>query len=315
MKKVQKKQEENDEKVVWPLRRGETGEFCCEGRTVRLPADWVFVPSGDAGLTRRLKACGDYWKVVHLRRGRVEAIGLCVPAAVREQEESKLEAERETPEYERKLEAGRRARAAKQVRYEGEFRQAVLAYLRFAPRWQSLAEELSEAVTAHAVPVGSGTVARTATLPLEVRAEAAVIAWMRHQTTAYDRMTIARVKGERREVRRRLAERSREVLAAYRRGDDVDTERCPLAQALERWRTRAGAASEKDAAEASLKSRLEDDTLDFFAEDMSPPAETAAAAETAPRLPSGPSKTAMVPRKPRLAKSPNGHLKDFFSED
>lgn len=54
----------------------------------------------------------------------------------------------------------------------------------------------------HAVPVGSGTVARTQLIPLEQRAEAAVIAWMRHQTTAYDRMSIARIKGERREVRR-----------------------------------------------------------------------------------------------------------------
>ena len=64
------------------------------------------------------------------------------------------------------------------------------------------------------------------------RAEAAVIAWMRHQTTAYDRMSIARIKGERREVRRRLAERSRQLLAQYRSGGEPDTLRCPLARAL-----------------------------------------------------------------------------------
>jgi len=67
--------------------------------------------------------------------------------------------------------------------------------------------------------------------PVAQRAEAAVIAWMRHQTTAYDRRSIARVKGERREVRRRLAQRSRELLERYRRGADIDAD-CPLAAAL-----------------------------------------------------------------------------------
>lgn len=53
-------------------------------------------------------------------------------------------------------------------------------------------------MTAHATPVGSGTVARTSRIPIERRAEAAVIAWLRHQTTAYDDMKIPRVKGRRR---------------------------------------------------------------------------------------------------------------------
>jgi hypothetical protein len=87
-------------------------------------------------------------------------------------------------------------------------------------------------VTAHATPVGSGTVARTERIPVEARAEAAVIAWMRHQTTAYDDMAIARVKGLRREVRRELAQRSVQLLHAYRRGDDVNALTCPLQRAL-----------------------------------------------------------------------------------
>ena len=70
------------------------------------------------------------------------------------------------------------------------------------------------AVADHATPVGSGTVARTKRIPVERRAEAAVIAWMRHQTTAYDSMPIPRVKGKRREVRRLLAQRSKELLDA-----------------------------------------------------------------------------------------------------
>jgi hypothetical protein len=55
---------------------------------------------------------------------------------------------------------------------------------------------------------------------------------MRHQTTAYDSMKIARIRGERREVRRQLAQRSRELLENYRRGKPVSAETCPLQIAL-----------------------------------------------------------------------------------
>jgi hypothetical protein len=93
-------------------------------------------------------------------------------------------------------------------------------------------------VTDHATPVGSGTVARTKRIPVEQRAEAAVIAWMRHQTTSYDSMRIERVKGRRREVRRMLAQKSKELLARYRRGESApDT--CPLLMALSPAKTGA----------------------------------------------------------------------------
>jgi hypothetical protein len=87
-------------------------------------------------------------------------------------------------------------------------------------------------VSDHATPVGSGTVARTKRIPVEQRAEAAVIAWMRHQTTAYDHMSIARVKGKRREVRRMLAEQSRRLLGSYRAGRPVNPATCPLQRAV-----------------------------------------------------------------------------------
>ena len=94
-----------------------------------------------------------------------------------------------------------------------------------------MAEQLADAVTQHATPVGSGTVARTQRIPIEKRAESAVIAWLRHQTTAYEDMKIPRVKGKRREVRRMLAERSRRLLERYRAGGAADPA-CPLQQAL-----------------------------------------------------------------------------------
>ena len=96
-----------------------------------------------------------------------------------------------------------------------------MKFLAFHPAHADLADRLARAVTDHATPVGSGTVARTKRIPVEQRAEAAVIAWMRHQTTAYDSMTIPRVKGKRREVRRMLAQRSKELLSRYRSGEAV----------------------------------------------------------------------------------------------
>jgi hypothetical protein len=91
---------------------------------------------------------------------------------------------------------------------------------------------MAKLISDHAVPVGSGTVARTERIPMEERAEAATIAWMRHQTTGYDTMEIPRVKGRRREVRRMLAQRSVQLLARYRQAQPIEVATCPLARAL-----------------------------------------------------------------------------------
>jgi hypothetical protein len=90
---------------------------------------------------------------------------------------------------------------------------------------------VARAVTDYATPVGSGTVARTKRIPVERRAEAAVIAWMRHQTTGYDGMVVPKVKGKRREVRRTVAQRSKELLERDRRGEAAPNG-CPLKKAL-----------------------------------------------------------------------------------
>ena len=206
--------------------------FHHDGKAVSPPTDWIFAPSGDPGLTRRIKAAGEFWTVVRQRKNRWESVGLWADGATVERCRAALAAERESPAYKRKLAAARRLRAEKQRDYDYEFRPAVLAFLNFAPECAELAELLAAKVTTHAVPVGSGTVARTERIPLERRAEAAVIAWLRHQTTAYDQMAIARIKGERREVRRALAEGSRRLLEAYRRGTPPAPENCPLRRAL-----------------------------------------------------------------------------------
>jgi len=75
-------------------------------------------------------------------------------------------------------------------------------------------------------------VARTERIPIDQRAEAATIAWMRHQTTGYDRMVIPYEKNRRREVRRMLAKRSVQLLTRYRQGLEIDETVCPLSLAL-----------------------------------------------------------------------------------
>lgn len=203
-----------------------------DGSNVEVPADWELLPPGDPGLTRRVKAAGPSWTVQQAKGRKIFSHGVWAPAATIAAERVKIEAERETPQYQKKQAAAAARREREQVEYEQEFLAAVLGFLRFHKRYEDLAQKLAELVTTHAVPVGSGTVARTERIPIEKRAEAAVIAWMRHQTTSYDDMKIARVKGRRREVRAELAQNSRKILDAYRRGVDVDAAQCPLQDAV-----------------------------------------------------------------------------------
>jgi hypothetical protein len=161
----------------------------------------------------------------------VFSLGVWAPSATVARVRTELEAERATESFAKKKAADARRRESAQVAYVDEFRTAVEAFLGFHPTHAALATRLAAAVAAHATPVGSGTVARTKRIPVAERAEAAVIAWMRHQTTGYDGMTIPRVKGQRRAVRRMLAERSKRLLERYRRGEAVDSD-CPLQAAL-----------------------------------------------------------------------------------
>lgn len=122
---------------------------------------------------------------------------------------AELATERSTETYAKRKQADAKRREKAQEVYVEDFFGAVVAFLDFHPDHSDLAQRLAKAVTEHATPVGSGTVARTKRIPVEQRIEAAVIAWMRHQTTGYDDMKVARVKGQRREVRRMLAPRGR----------------------------------------------------------------------------------------------------------
>ena len=203
-----------------------------DGQVLQAPADWALLPPGDPGLTRRTKAAGPTWTVQEKVGRRMFSRGVWAPAAVIDAFRNELSVERADPAYAKKRQADAERRERKQENYVGEFRGAVLRYLAFDGRYGALAERMAQAVADHATPVGSGTVARTERIPVEERAEAAVIAWMRHQTTAYDHMSIPRVKGKRREVRRMLAAQSKRLLESYRAGRAVDANTCPLQRAV-----------------------------------------------------------------------------------
>ncbi len=202
-----------------------------DSKVLTVPDGWVLLPPGDAALTRRVKATGDHWVVQEKRGRKVFSRGIWTSAATVERIRADLAAERSTEGFAKKKEADTRRREKAQAEYVEDFHGAVVAFLGFHPAHADLADRLARAVTDHATPVGSGTVARTKRIPVVQRAEAAVIAWMRHQTTGYDSLVIPRVKGKRREVRRMLAQRSKQLLERYQRGEPVG-EDCPLKRAL-----------------------------------------------------------------------------------
>lgn len=218
-----------DHKIVRP---GFNGTLVDEsGAEVTPPDGWAFLAAGDAGITRKVIAQGIFWRVQTRMGRRIISKGVWAPSATITSARQEVEAVRATEAYRKKLESARQSRGRKQAEYEKDFCTEVRAFLAFAPRYQALEKEMAEAITSHAIPVGSGTVARTAMIPVAERAAKAVIAWMRHKTTAYESMRIPRVKGKRREIRRMLAGRSVELLKTYRDGHETSPA-CPLRKAL-----------------------------------------------------------------------------------
>jgi len=202
-----------------------------EGKILTVPEAWVLLPPGDAALTRRVKLAGDHWVVAEKKGRKVFSKGIWSSAATIDRIRADLEAERSTEGFSKKKEADALRREKAQAVYVEDFHGAVVTFLGFHHNYADLANRMARAVTDHATPVGSGSVARTKRIPVEQRAEAAVIAWMRHQTTGYDSLVIARVKRKRREVRRMLARRSHDLLERYRRGEPASQE-CPLLKVL-----------------------------------------------------------------------------------
>lgn len=167
-----------------------------DGTVLSAHADWILLPPGDAALTRRVKAARDHWVVQEKKGRKLFSRGVWAPATTINRIQIELKAERSTESFAKRKEADAKRRDKAQAVYAEDFTGAVVTFLAFHPTHTDLAQRLARVVADHATPVGSGTVARTKRIPLKQRAEAAVIAWKRHQTTGYDSTPIPRVKGQ-----------------------------------------------------------------------------------------------------------------------
>ncbi len=196
------------------------------------PDDWALLPPGDATLTKRVKAMGPTWLVQVKVRRRLMSKGIWAGKEHIVTAEKEIAVMRATPEYAKKRAQARVARDKKQKEYVDLFFREVVEFLDFHQCYKTLGDKFAREVTEFVTPVGSGTVARTKRIPPAERARAAVIAWLRHKTTNYDRMSIPRVKGQRREVRRQLAISSLKLLDQYRKGQDIEDTSCPLQKSL-----------------------------------------------------------------------------------
>ena len=220
---------ENGTRIVKP---GINGYFLGEkGETLLPPTGWTFLPSGDAGVTRKVTSQGQFWRVEVKKGRRTISLGIWAPETTIALAHADVQAIRMTDGYKKKRVSDLNRREKKQEQYDAEFCQAVEDYLNFHDSYKAMEKKLARAVTIHAIPVGSGTVARTQMIPIAERAAHAVIAWMRHQTTSYDLLKIARVKGERRAVRREFAQQSVDLLTNYRQGKVIKFD-CPLQKAV-----------------------------------------------------------------------------------
>jgi len=222
---------DNNKRIVKP---GPNGSLVGEkGERLTPPVDWIFLPAGDAGITRKVTAKGVFWRVQIKKGKRLISKGIWAPTTTIQQAQQDVNEIRSTEEYKKKRVYELQRREKKQSEYEIEFYKHVENYLQFHPKYKNLEQQMAKAITIHAIPVGSGTVARTAMIPVEERAARAVIAWMRHQTTAYDHINIAHIKGERRSVRREFAKQSIALLRKYRSGENISVN-CPLKNALQK---------------------------------------------------------------------------------
>lgn len=201
------------------------------GESLDPPAGWDFLPSGDAGITRKVTSEGLFWRVEIKKGRRTISLGIWAPAKTISRAQEQVRSIRLSERYKKKRNSELERREKRQGQYEEEFCEAIEAFLDFHDNYKDLEKKLSRAVTTHAIPVGSGTVARTQMISIEERASLAVFAWMRHQTTAYDNLKIARLKGKCRAVRKALAEQSVAILAGYREGLILLAD-CPLYEAL-----------------------------------------------------------------------------------
>ncbi|MGH7129744.1 MAG: DUF2293 domain-containing protein [Planctomycetaceae bacterium] len=163
------------------------GPWNPEHGDIEIPEDWEFLPTGDAFVTRTVKAAGLYWLSwqPHSRhRAHRRLLGLWAPAEAIRAAEARAKQTADKRAAPRTVNA--RTRARREERYQDQLREAVLAFLDFAPSYADLAEQIAVETAAHAAVVGSGRVGRTQLLSLVEKARLAARAHIRHRFTKYE---------------------------------------------------------------------------------------------------------------------------------
>src|SRR5436309_15557158 len=92
------------------------------------PAGWVLLPPGDAALTRRVKAAGDYWVVQEKKGRKVFSRGLWASAVTIARIRAELTAERSTEGHAKRREADARRREKAHAEYVEDFFGAVVVF-------------------------------------------------------------------------------------------------------------------------------------------------------------------------------------------
>jgi hypothetical protein len=178
--------------LVLDVYESRTGWWHPERGEVEPPGDWDFVPTGNAFVTRTVKAAGVFWLAWAPRsrsRPHRRLLGLWAPeTTIRAAQQAA--ADTEAARAARRV-AGARRRERQEARYQDELTAAIVTYLDFAPEHQALAETIATAAAQRATVVGSGRVGRTRLLSMEERGALAARAELRHAYTDYEQQLAA----------------------------------------------------------------------------------------------------------------------------
>ncbi len=192
---------------AWVALAGERGALCLSCADLDHLA---FLPSGDAGVTRRARKHSTLSAIVlkwSRARKHYERQGLLVEEPALEQAEGECLADTEARARRRGREAARRAELDRE--YVGQFARRVREIFPGCPRGAD------SAIAEHACLKYSGRVGRSAAAKAldEDAVRLAVVAHVRHTKTNYDRLLA--MGWDRQDARAEVADRVRSVLSAW----------------------------------------------------------------------------------------------------
>jgi hypothetical protein len=163
-----------------------SGQWNPKHGDIEIPAGWEFLPSGDAFLTRTVKASGTYWLSWQPRsrhRQHRRLLGLWAPSQVIAAAQQRAD---ETAEHRASKRAvGAQIRGRQEDRYRLELQGAIVRFLAFSPAHQELQQQIAKETAAHAAVVGTGRVGRTRKLTIDDRAALSARAYITHRFTSY----------------------------------------------------------------------------------------------------------------------------------